>query len=489
MVAAEAAACGSPPLVARHSGLAEIAAGLEEEYPAEHRDLASFEHRRRARPRARSCARSSRSAPDERAGSRSAARARRREPLELGAHRRRQYFRFDTFAPHGRGAAPDPGRAAAPRPGALRGGGRLHGRRRGGVRAPRPRDARPRQPLRGAPGGARRARSSTGSLVGELIASEVEIRTGRCDTFAEAAGRMGERRAQLLGLADGLGIALASTGTHPWSPWQEQRIIDTPHYRRNDEILRYVVWRNNSFGLHVHTAIRGADRAVRVTSALRNVPARAARALGQLAVRRERASRASTRRARRSSRSCSRAAASRTRSRAGPRTSATCAGSTRRARSPSTRRSGGASGRTSPSRRSRSGSATASRSSPRRTALAALLYALTARIARALDEGEPLPHYPHHLLEENFWRAIRYGLVRRADRPRRVPRAAGAPGARGARGARRVGAARSPRSSASASYLADPGGEPRRSARSRATRPAATLREIYADEVLEPARV
>src|ERR671917_2053892 len=43
MVAAEAAACGSPPLVARHSGLAEIAAGLETEYPPRHHGLASFE--------------------------------------------------------------------------------------------------------------------------------------------------------------------------------------------------------------------------------------------------------------------------------------------------------------------------------------------------------------------------------------------------------------------------------------------------------------
>jgi len=42
MVAAEAAAAGCPPLVARHSGLAEIARGLEEEYPPEHRGLASF---------------------------------------------------------------------------------------------------------------------------------------------------------------------------------------------------------------------------------------------------------------------------------------------------------------------------------------------------------------------------------------------------------------------------------------------------------------
>jgi glycosyltransferase involved in cell wall biosynthesis len=42
MVAAEAAAAGTPPLVARHSGLAEVADGLEAEYPDEHRRLASF---------------------------------------------------------------------------------------------------------------------------------------------------------------------------------------------------------------------------------------------------------------------------------------------------------------------------------------------------------------------------------------------------------------------------------------------------------------
>ncbi len=42
MVAAEAAATGCPPLVARHSGLAEIAEGLEAEYPAELKDLTSF---------------------------------------------------------------------------------------------------------------------------------------------------------------------------------------------------------------------------------------------------------------------------------------------------------------------------------------------------------------------------------------------------------------------------------------------------------------
>ena len=44
-------------------------------------------------------------------------------------------------------------------------------------------------------------------------------------------------------------------------------------------------------------------------------------------------------------------------------------------------------------------------------ALAALIHSLGARFARALDEGEPLPDLPHRLLEENMWRAIRYGLT------------------------------------------------------------------------------
>ncbi len=46
----------------------------------------------------------------------------------------------------------------------------------------------------------------------------------------------------------------------------------------------------------------------------------------------------------------------------------------------------------------------------RRRRLAAFGASLAARIARAHDEGEPLPDQPHRLIEENFWRAIRWGL-------------------------------------------------------------------------------
>jgi carboxylate-amine ligase len=107
-------------------------------------------------------------------------------------------------------------------------------------------------------------------LVGELIASEVEIRTGRCDSFTDVPATMAERRAQLHALVEPMGLLLGATGTHPWADWKEQRIIDTPHYRRNDELLRYVVWRNNTFGLHVHVAIAGPDRAIAVADAMRN---------------------------------------------------------------------------------------------------------------------------------------------------------------------------------------------------------------------------
>ena len=107
------------------------------------------------------------------------------------------------------------------------------------------------------------------NLVGELIASEVEVKTGRCKSFAEVPGVMAERRAQLAGLVEPLQLALCAAGTHPWADWKDQRIIDTPHYRRNDELLRYVVWRNNTFGFHVHVGIRGADRAIAVHNGLR----------------------------------------------------------------------------------------------------------------------------------------------------------------------------------------------------------------------------
>jgi len=107
------------------------------------------------------------------------------------------------------------------------------------------------------------------AVAGELIESEIEIRSGRGATFADAVASQRDARARLFGLAVEHGTRLAATGTHPWSPWQDQRIIDTEHYHRVEEGLKYVAWRNNTFSLHVHVGVRGADRAIAVCDRIR----------------------------------------------------------------------------------------------------------------------------------------------------------------------------------------------------------------------------
>ena len=246
-------------------------------------------------------------------------------------------------------------------------------------------------------------------LVGELIASEVEIRTGRCQNFEEAAQLLGERRSQLYDLAEPLGIALAATGTHPWSPWQEQRIIDTPHYRRNDEILQYVVWRNNSFGLHVHVAIKGPDRAIAVNNALRNyLPELLALSASSPFVEAVNTGLHSAR--------------TQIFTRMFPRCGVPDAydgwdGFERYVRFLYKTKSIDEHTQIWWSVRPHLAFPTieiricdAQPDLTEARSLAAACYALTVRIAHALDEGEPLPDYPHRLIEENLWRAIRHGL-------------------------------------------------------------------------------
>jgi len=246
-------------------------------------------------------------------------------------------------------------------------------------------------------------------LVGELIASEAEVRTGRCENFAEAAAVMVERRAQLHAITRELGLSLGATGTHPWARWQDQRIIDTPHYRRNDELLRYVVWRNNTFGLHVHVGIRGGDRAIAVNNAMR----RFLPELLALSASSPFAEQVDT---------GLHSARTQIFTRTFPRCGIPDA------------YDGWQGFEDYVSFLYRTGSITehtqlwwsvrphlayptveiriadAQPDLAEAQALAALSYALAVRCARTHDEGEPLPDLPHRLLEENLWRAIRWGL-------------------------------------------------------------------------------
>ncbi|HXV52889.1 MAG TPA: glutamate-cysteine ligase family protein, partial [Solirubrobacterales bacterium] len=90
------------------------------------------------------------------------------------------------------------------------------------------------------------------SVAGELIDTEIEIRSGKGETFGDAVERQIEHRRRLFAQADRLGIGLAAMGTHPWANYLDQRIIDTVHYQRLREELRWVAQRNNTWSLHVH---------------------------------------------------------------------------------------------------------------------------------------------------------------------------------------------------------------------------------------------
>ena len=108
-------------------------------------------------------------------------------------------------------------------------------------------------------------------ITGELISSEIEIISGVGADVHDALARQRDRRRRLFGLAASRGAALGATGTHPWADYREQPIIDTEHYRRVEEGLKYVAWRNNTFSMHVHLGVRDIDRAVRVCDRLRPV--------------------------------------------------------------------------------------------------------------------------------------------------------------------------------------------------------------------------
>ena len=247
------------------------------------------------------------------------------------------------------------------------------------------------------------------NLAGELIASEAEIKTGRLESFAAAPATLVERRDQLSGLVEPLGLILGATGSHPWASWKDQRIIDTPHYRLNDQILRYVVWKNTTFGFHVHIGIKGADRAIQVTSALRNwLPE-----LLALSASSPFAEGVDT-----GLHSARTQIFTRYFPRCGvPDVFDSWADYERYVRFLYDTRSINEHTQLWWSVRPHLAFPTVEiricdgqPDIADAQSLAALSVALTARIARALDEGETIVHQPHRLIEENLWRAIRYGL-------------------------------------------------------------------------------
>ena len=249
-----------------------------------------------------------------------------------------------------------------------------------------------------------------GRIAGELLRSEIEVSTPRTLHFGQAAKQLLLNRTELFAHAESQGYALGSTGTHPFSGWKDQEIIDTPHYRLVEDRLKYVAWRNNTWAAHVHIGVRGCDRAMAVCDALRTYLAAHPRAVGQLAVHRGRVDAA-----------------------------ALGAHADLHAHVPALRhprrvRLAGRSFRSfyeelidtnciqeftqiwwSVRPHHRFGTVEiricdAQTEAWQSLAISSLTVGLVAHLARVYDEGMPLPILPTRYVEENLWRAIRYGL-------------------------------------------------------------------------------
>jgi glutamate---cysteine ligase / carboxylate-amine ligase len=102
----------------------------------------------------------------------------------------------------------------------------------------------------------------------ELMQSVVEITTPVCRSPADAGEQLRQLRSHVSEVARSEGCRYASAGTHPFSLFERQRITAKDRYRRLVEQMQYIARRELIFGMHIHTAVDGPDKAMAVMNAL-----------------------------------------------------------------------------------------------------------------------------------------------------------------------------------------------------------------------------
>ena len=103
----------------------------------------------------------------------------------------------------------------------------------------------------------------------ELFESLVEFHTPVCDGIADVDRELRRIRSHAVAAAQAQGLRLGSAGTHPFSLFERQRIMDRDRYRVLIDELQYAGRRELIYGLHVHVAVDDPDRAIRIVNALR----------------------------------------------------------------------------------------------------------------------------------------------------------------------------------------------------------------------------
>jgi carboxylate-amine ligase len=111
--------------------------------------------------------------------------------------------------------------------------------------------------------------SPRGQIKPELMESVLEISTDPCTDMAEADSQLRALRHQVTETARSKGMAIGSSGTHPFALWEDQRIVARPRYRDIISALRFVARQELIFGMHVHVGVDGPDKAIHVANGMR----------------------------------------------------------------------------------------------------------------------------------------------------------------------------------------------------------------------------
>ena len=103
----------------------------------------------------------------------------------------------------------------------------------------------------------------------EMHQSVVELGTEICQSVVEARAHVIELRSRLAELAGRAGLRIASAGTHPFSHWRDQLITEGERYREIVKDMQQLARANLIFGLHVHVGIADREAAIHVMNQAR----------------------------------------------------------------------------------------------------------------------------------------------------------------------------------------------------------------------------
>jgi carboxylate-amine ligase len=103
----------------------------------------------------------------------------------------------------------------------------------------------------------------------ELFKSVIETQTPVIDSLSEADDVLGEVRETLVEYAADHGYRIAAAGLHPTARWRELEHAEKPRYRSQLDRIQYPQHRNTTAGLHVHVGVDDADKATWIANELR----------------------------------------------------------------------------------------------------------------------------------------------------------------------------------------------------------------------------